>query len=277
MNDLTLLIFTCEKFSDLWDSHVKLLEENWPDRGMDSYLVTDAPHDTWYDGVSVLAAGPDASFTARVRCACETVRTKYVFVTLDDYFLLRPVDSGRIRQLVSIMEEERLDYLRLYDRPKRASAAPLASDPTLRHIVNDTRYSVNLYAGIWRREFLLRTAVGERNPWSYEASLSRAATALKANCAVDEARDFVTLDVVRKGKILNRANRYLKKHDLYHGDRPVQSRWYEFALAVRTFGVRHMPRPAVELARRFMMKRGRHYYSQEQFEYPIPEQTESKE
>ena len=88
---------------------------------------------------------------------------------------------------------------------------------------------------------------------------------------MDKARDFVILDVVRKGKILNRAHRYLKKHDLYHGDRPVQSKWYEFALAVRTFGVRHMPRPMVELARRFMMKRGRHYYSQETFEYPVPE------
>lgn len=272
MNDMTMLIFSCEKFSDLWDAHVRLLEENWPDRSMETLFVTDAPHETHYPRVSLLAAGEEASFTARVRCACEAVETKYVFVTLDDYFLIHPVDTARIEHLVSVMEREGLDYLRLYHRPTRATGAPVSGEEGLYHIANEERYSVNLYAGIWRRDFFLRTAVGERSPWSYEASLSKAATALKANCAMDKARDFVILDVVRKGKILNKAHRYLKKHDLYHGERPVQSKWYEFALAVRTFGVRHMPRFAVELARRFMMKRGKHYYSQEQFEFPAPEQ-----
>lgn len=274
MNDFTMLIFSCEKFSDLWDAHVRLLEQNWPDRGADTFLVTDAPHETAFPKVRVLPAGTDAEFTARVRHACETVQSKYVFVTLDDYFLIQPVDTGRIRHLISVMERENLDYLRLYDRPKRATGTPIPGEPGLYRIVNDTRYSVNLYAGIWRREFFLQTAVGERNPWSYEASLSHAATALHANCAMDARKDFVILDVVRKGKILNKANRYLKKHDLYHGDRPVQSRWYEFALAVRTFGVRHMPKPVVELARRFMMKCGRHYYSQEAFQFPAPRDSE---
>ena len=276
MKELTMLIFSCEKFSDLWDAHVRLLEENWPDRGMKTYLVTDAPHQTDFAHVSVLPAGRDASFTARVRCACAAVHTKYIFLTLDDYFLIHPVDSEHIQQLVDVMEREKLDYLRLYDRPKRATGAQLVGERDLYHIINDTRYSVNLYAGIWRKDFLLRTAVGERSPWSYEASLSHAAVALHGNCAMDAAHVFQILDVVRKGKILNKANRYLKKRDLYHGDRPVQSRWYEIALAVRTFGVRHMPRPVVELARQFMMKRGRHYYSQEQFSFPQQGSVERK-
>lgn len=276
MNDITMLIFSCEKFSDLWDAHVRLLEENWPDRGMETYLVTDAEHKTNFANVSVLSAGPEASFTARVRYACAAIQSKYVFLTLDDYFLIHPVDTARIRQLIAVMEREKLDYLRLYDRPKRATGALMAGERDLYHIINEERYSVNLYAGIWRRDFLLQTAIGERNPWSYEASLSHTATALNGRCAMDAARDFVILDVVRKGKILNKANRYLKKHDLYHGDRPVQSKRYEIALALRTFGVRHMPLPLVELARRFMMKCGRHYYSQEQFEYPKKQSMERK-
>lgn len=274
MKDLTMLIFSCEKFSDLWDAHVQLLEQNWANRDMETYIVTDAPHETDYAHVSVLAAGAEAEFTERVRFACRQVQSEYVFVTLDDYFLIQPVDTARIRHLVSVMEREGLDYLRLYHRPKRATGAPLPGEPGLYSIQNDARYSVNLYAGLWRRSFLEQTAFGERNPWSYEASLSHAATALNAKCAMDQQKDFVILDVVRKGKILNKANRYLKKHKLYSGDRPVQSKWYELALAVRTFGVRHMPRPVVEAARRFMMKRGRHYYSQEQFEFPVSQEPE---
>lgn len=274
MDNTTMLIFSCEKFSDLWDAHIRLLEKNWPDRDMKTYLVTDSHHETDFSHVSVLAAGEEASFTARVRCACSVIKTKYVFVTLDDYFLIRPVETKRIAHLVSVMEKENLDYLRLYVRPKRATGIAIGEDPDIFSIVNDTRYSVNLYAGIWRRDFLQKTAVGERTPWSYEASLSKIATELNAKCAMDKAQDFVILDVVRKGKILNKANRYLKKHDLYHGNRPVQSKWYEMALALRTFGVRHMPQSLVKLARRFMMSRGKHYYSQEIFELPVSESTE---
>lgn len=40
---MTMLILSCDKFSDLWDGHIKLLEKNWPDRDMDTIIVTDAP------------------------------------------------------------------------------------------------------------------------------------------------------------------------------------------------------------------------------------------
>lgn len=32
-DQMTMIILSCDKFSDLWEGHVKLLEENWPDRG----------------------------------------------------------------------------------------------------------------------------------------------------------------------------------------------------------------------------------------------------
>jgi len=69
---------------------------------------------------------------------------------------------------------------------------------------------------------------------------------------------------VRKGKILNKANRYLKKHDIYRGNREVHTYWYEFKLGVRTWGGRLAPKYIVDLARNFMIKRGRHYYSQDE-------------
>ena len=46
--NMTMLILSCDKFSDLWDGHIKLLEENWPDRDMETFIVTDAPSDKSY-------------------------------------------------------------------------------------------------------------------------------------------------------------------------------------------------------------------------------------
>ena len=38
---MTMLILSCDKFSDLWDGHVKQLEKYWPDRNVDTYIITD--------------------------------------------------------------------------------------------------------------------------------------------------------------------------------------------------------------------------------------------
>ena len=38
---ITCLIFSCDKFSDLWDANLKLFRENWPERDFETFIVTD--------------------------------------------------------------------------------------------------------------------------------------------------------------------------------------------------------------------------------------------
>lgn len=260
---MTMLILSCELFSDLWEAHVKQLETYWPDRGMDTYIVTDAEHPTEFERVKVMATGAGLEFSERLAVALDQINTEYVFITLDDYFLREPVSNQKIKNLLEIMDAEKLDYMRLFKRSKKANGEKMCGHKGIRWIINEKPYSVNLYVGIWRRDFMRKTIRDVRDPWRFEVSLARIATELKARCAVSLNREFVILDVVRKGKILNKANRYLKKFDLYHGPRPVQSRWYEFKLGVRTWGGRLMPTCVVNWARNFMIKRGHHYFSQD--------------
>lgn len=260
---MTMLILSCELFSDLWDAHVKQLETYWPGRQMDTYIVTDAEHPVDFEHVKVMATGAGLEFSQRLAIALDEIDTEYVLITLDDYFLRKPVSSEQIAGLVSMMDAEKLDYLRLFKHPQKARGERLKDYRKVFWIKTEQGYSVNLYSGIWRRDFMRQTVRDIRDPWRFEVSLARIATELKARCAVSLNREFVILDVVRKGKILNKANRYLKKRDLYHGPRPVQSRWYEFKLGVRTLGNRLMPTCIVNWARNFMIKRGHHYFSQD--------------
>jgi len=258
-----MLILSCELFSDLWDAHVKQLETFWPERGMDTYIVTDAEHPVEFDKVKVMATGAGLEFSQRLAIALDRIDTEYVLITLDDYFLREPVSNSCINGLVTMMEREKLDYVRLFKQPGKAQGKRLKEYKNIFWIKTEQVYSVNLYSGIWKTDFMKKTIRDVRDPWRFEVSLSKIATELKARCAVSLNREFVILDVVRKGKILNKANRYLKKHDLYHGSRPVQSKWYEFKLAIRTWGGRLMPAFVVNLARNFMIKRGHHYFSQD--------------
>lgn len=264
-NNLTMIIHSCDKFSDLWDAHVTQLEKFWPDRNIPTYIVTDKENERAYEHVSVLAAGEGAELSERTACALEEINTEFVFVTLDDYFLIKPVSNEVIGGLLDMMEKERLDYVRLFLRPKcKRSARMKEYGKKIYRIDTRDRYSVNLYAGIWRKSFLAATVREKKNAWQYEVSLPRIAREVGARCAMSNEGEFVILDVVRKGKILHKAHRYLKKHDLYHGDRPLISRSYEIKLWFRTWAVRLMPKWVTNAARNFMIKRGHHYFSQEE-------------
>ncbi len=260
---MTMLIMSCDKFSDLWEGHVKLLEQHWGDRGMKTYIVTDKYSDRTFENVTVLPAGEDMEWSERLKYALKHVATEYVFITLDDYFLIKEVSNEKIEKNVSIMQNEGYDYIRLYLRPKCSKSAKRSKYGEFYEINTQDRYSVNLYAGIWRKSFMEQVIRDPRNAWQFEVSLPRVATELGAKCAMSNNGEFVILDVVRKGKLLHKAARYFKKYDVYHGDREVISIWYEIKLGIRTWGIRLMPKFVTKWARNIMIKRGHHYFSQD--------------
>lgn len=56
-NRLTLVVHSCNKFSDLWDAHMTLLNRNWKDRDIDTFLVTDEETKSSYENVKIISTG----------------------------------------------------------------------------------------------------------------------------------------------------------------------------------------------------------------------------
>jgi len=262
---LTLVIHTCDKFSDLWDSHVKLLEQNWSNRGVRSYLVTDRKTDKEYKNVTILPTGDDYQLSQRISAMLPYIDTEYVLVTLDDYFPIYPIDGKKIERLVNIMDREKLDYIRLFKRPD--SKIPLGEHKGLYRIdlhgKKDQHYQVNLYPGIWRKSFIEKTANDKLNPWEYELSLTRIAREHDLSCAMSKGKELEFLDVVRKGKLLHKAAGYLKKHDLYDGPRTVIPWSAEFKINIMTFIKDVTPQWFVDFLKKIMHKFGWTFFSDE--------------
>ena len=236
-NRLTIIINTCENYSDLWDGHVALLNRNWADRKIRSVLLTDGRNDRSFDGIEIFSAGSGLELPQRIKRFLPEVETEYVFITLDDYYLIEPVDPSRISCLIDAMDELGLDYIRLFDIPP--SKKKIEGFDGLYEIdldsEKDVNYQVNLYPGIWRKSLLEKTVSASADAWNYELSLTRTARENNADCAMTKGGEFVILDVVRKGKLLHKANAYFKKHpELYNGERKVISRFQEIKIAVMT-------------------------------------------
>jgi hypothetical protein len=245
---LTFIIHSCDKFSDLWDAHIELLNKNWADRNIDTYLVTDSPTDKKYDKVEILAAGEGKEITERIKFALPEIKTEYVLVSLDDYFDIYPISNAKIEKLVNIMEEDDLDYICIFKNPKNKEKYKNHKNMYISNLHQN--YSVNLYPGIWRKDFMEKTIRETLNAWQYEVTLTHIAREVGARCVQSKNKEFPIMDVVRKGKILRKANKYLKKHNLYHGDRPVRTVKEEATLGIITFVRDMLPKPLLNFIKK---------------------------
>lgn len=259
----TLLIHSCDKFSDLWEAHVKLLNQNWPDRNCPTYILTDSRNEQKFDKVNILSAGDGKEITERIRYALNFMSTEYIIVTLDDYFPIYPIETERIERLIDIMDQKRYDYLRLYHLPKGGLSATENSD--IYKLALNADYRVNLYVGIWRKDFMLRT-LGDKilNAWEFEVTLTENARNANGNCAVSLGGEFPILDVVRKGRILPKAAKYLKRNNLYNGKRPKMPLIAYYKLGIKEYGSRllsKLPNPVYQMIKQCCVALGMKSFS----------------
>ncbi|MBR4909808.1 MAG: hypothetical protein IKZ47_00595 [Clostridia bacterium] len=262
--DCSVIISSCDKFSDLWDANVTLINKNWADRGVDTYIVTDEPTDRSFEGVKILSAGKGTEITERIKFALETVKSKYIIFLLDDYFLIHPVNDKKIKECIGVMEKENLDYLRIYTFMNAKYFKEKIGDyGDIFRVTTDARYNINLYPCIFGREFLKATLDNRLNAWQYEVSLTKTGAAYGAKCALVNPNALGMLDVVRKGRLIRKAKRYLDKNDLYHGDRPVLDLFTTLKLGT-TYRLKVLlPRGVTGFARKVLKKCGKKFYSDE--------------
>lgn len=258
-NDLTMIINSCDKFSDLWDIHVQLLEENWNDRGIRTIISTDKQTSKQYKNVEIISSKDGDEITSRLLYTLSKVDSEYILITLDDYFLTKKINTNDIYELVDYMKVNNVDYIRMFKRTK--SKKIVFKNMNLRLLTLEQNYEVNLYPGLWKKSFLLKTIDKSLNAWQYEVSLTKKAKMLGAKCLVCNNNYFPILDVIRKGKLLRKANRYLKKKKLSLPQRELISRKEEIRIKIFTLGRRILPKKIFLAIKNKMIKSGRKFYS----------------
>lgn len=257
------MINSCDAFSDLWDPHIKLLNTNWSDRNISTYLVSDLPTNKSYMGVTVLCAGKKKELSERIRYALSFINTEYILLTLDDYFLTKKISSRKIDDLINIMDQKGLDYVRLFKHPN--SFNKIKGTNSLYWInldsKHDSHYQINLYAGLWRKEFLEKCVESNSNAWELELNLTPIGRENNAKCALSKGNEFPILDVVRKGKLLHKAYYFLKLNKLYEGDREVIPWKEEIKLNCMKFIKIVSTQRMIDFYKTILRRQGYHFYS----------------
>lgn len=256
---MTIIINTCDKFKDIWHPNIELLNTYWADREVKTFLVTDLNTDIVFDNVNILSAGVNKELPDRIKFSLNYIDTEYIFLTLEDYFLIKNVENRDFNKLIRIMEDDQIDYIRLFPIPKHSGK--YTNYDSIFKIDLNGNYKVNLYPGLWRKSFLEKTLNNSLNAWQYEVSLTKTARESNARCLMTKGNEFVFIDGVRKGKFLHKSYKYLKKKELYFGDRKLISWIEELKLNILFYSKEIIPNGLFIFIKKILIKNGYSFYS----------------
>lgn len=180
MNDLTIVVCSCDKYDDLWYPYFEIFKNQWPDCKYPIILNTESKTYA-HNGLNIRCLQlykpeevANISWSDRMIETLKYVDTEYVLVTLDDHFLISPVDSIKFEGALEIIKTH-----------KRISAlsfiAYVPADKQTKWIGNFGRWSmndyfrVNLDTAIWRKKALLRNLKAGENAWEFELNATERA------------------------------------------------------------------------------------------------------
>jgi hypothetical protein len=262
VNDITLVIQTCEAFSDVWFASMSLVAKYWPVTKNKVIYVTDTGcPENLPEGFVFLQAGKDAEYTAKMELALASVQTDYVALILDDYFLRVAIDGDFFASLLSQLDTIKGDYIR-FEKQKACRRYVKACDhPDLYTIAPLESYSVNLCPSIWRVSALKKVVAGKNlNAWRFEVSSYAFCKEEGIYCLYSPRDGLPYIDGIRKGRFLRKAYRYLKKNHLYFGNRKKVRPWTVVRIKFKDFLKAILPSKTIEKMRRWGRKHGKHYY-----------------
>ena len=168
---LSILVLSCDNYSDLWDDFFNLKEKFWPSCPYKWYVVTESK-DFKRENVDVIKCGKELNWAGRFRKAVQTVSTPLVGVFLEDYFINAPIDDDRIKELVAFSVEKGVDFLDLGNVFKHKINQPNKQYFTEHLMIIDKhlRYGLDTAAAIWKKEYLLeKLGEGDYSAWKFEA------------------------------------------------------------------------------------------------------------
>lgn len=165
MKKLTVLVSSCDDFSDCWEPYCHGLKKYWHDCPYDVFIITN--YKDFTDGCAKsLKVGEDKGWGHNTIKALRQINTPYVLYTHEDFWIKRAVDTKIIEDYIAIMEQDKADYIRLFPCPPPDTDFP--DDWRVGIIDQNSSYRSSLQVALWRKSVFENLIVPDENPWQFE-------------------------------------------------------------------------------------------------------------
>lgn len=182
MDNISVIISSCDKYSYLWDIQLQLFDRYWPTCPYPVYMLSENSKVPSFDtqlniknfNTGKQSTGPSDWSDILIQ-ALQSIDSEYIIYLQEDYVFTRPVDSQRLNELLDYVKEHKCNYVRFYTAPPgNGHQVQISEGVALREITPGSQWRTSLMVAVWRKETLqalLESAPGI-NPWSFEQSIN---------------------------------------------------------------------------------------------------------
>ncbi len=165
MTDTSILIVSCDKYSDLWKPFFSLYWSFWKDNIFETYLGSNYLR---FDDsrIKMLTIGQDKSWSHGLLRMLESIDTKYVIVLLEDFFLRSPMNTSDILKCIDILKELNGQMLRLI--PRTGPDKAVTGYPLIGYIKPSSAFRVSTQGTLWRKTALQHLLRDNESIWEFE-------------------------------------------------------------------------------------------------------------
>lgn len=166
---VTLLVNSCDAYADLWPPFFALLKKYWNPLGIRILLNTESKHFS-FEGLDIecVHLPNETQYGQRMITALSYVKTKYVLLMLDDFFLRSQVNPERIQQIIHWMECDPNIVYFSNDPNLLYADWEVNKYPGFSRIPPGNSYTFTTQAAIWRTDTLKKSWLPSVNPWEWE-------------------------------------------------------------------------------------------------------------
>lgn len=243
MKLVSILISSCDNFSDCWEPYYHGLHKYWPNCPYDAFIVTNFK-DSGDTLVKAIKVGKDNGWSHNTLQALDQIVTPYLIYTHEDFWIQQSVHTQSIAEYVALMDKGKADYIRLYPCPEPDSECEW--DERLGVLSDQASYRTSLQVALWRKSVFQELIVKGENPWQFEVQGTIRSRKFGSRfLSVKRFRnpdgkpfhfgiDYVCT-AINKGKWSKAAKNYAQQEGLAidFSNRPSETWWHDFGRANR--------------------------------------------
>lgn len=217
LGNISIVVSSCDAFSDCWSPFIFSVHKFWPDIPCDVYIVSNH-HSIEDDVVKFIKVGDDKGWASNLKKALSEIEADYILYLQEDYWLTKTVNTSKLLSQIEYCETKGVDYLRL-NIP--FSNHTKIDDQHAACSLGKDKYAICLQAAIWKKSTLEKLLIEGWSGWDYEAKACQYAIdndiPIKAEVVLSDADDdlilhYVDGTAVRKGKWTRAGATFLREN-----------------------------------------------------------------
>lgn len=171
----SILVNTCDMYSDCWNPFFVLFKKYWPDYNGKIYLNTEYK-DYSYPGLNIISnkiclrhgcnPAVQPSWSQRLTWALEQCETEVVLFMQEDFFLRDKVDNNRVSHYAEVMlSDENLHCLHLTNF---LNGGGILYNDEIENIRRFYAYRIDCQAALWKKGVMLYYLDVRDSAWEFE-------------------------------------------------------------------------------------------------------------